>query len=52
MQYYIYTFLFVFDEDLKGGIKGYTLCLLANQLKLQLYMFGCNHARASITSDL
>ena len=40
---------FVYDEELKWGIQGYLLCLLANRLKLQPEPFGCKHARASIT---
>ena len=34
------------------GNLGYSLCLLANQLKLQLYPFGRKRACASITSEL
>ena len=34
--------LFVYDEELKGGIQGYSLCLLANQLKLQCGRSGVN----------
>ena len=44
--------LLVYDEGLKGGIRGYSFCLLANLLKLQLLLFGCKRARASITSEL
>ena len=38
-----------YDEELKWGIQGYLLCLLANRLMLQLEPFGCKRARASIT---
>ena len=39
---------FVYDEELKWGIQGYLLCLLANRLMLQLEPFGCKRARASV----
>ena len=42
---------FVYDKELKGDILGYLLCLLANQLKLQLWPFGYKRACASITSE-
>ena len=39
----------VCNEELKGGMKGYSLCLFGNQLKFQLQRFGCKRARATIT---
>ena len=44
--------IFVCNEELKGGLQGYSLCLFGNQLKLQLQPFGCKRARVTITKDL
>ena len=41
---------FVYNEEFKGGIQGYSLCLLANQSKLQLLSLGCKRWRTNITS--
>ena len=41
--------IFVCNEELKGGMQGYLLCLLGNQLKFQLQPFGFKRARATIT---
>ena len=40
---------FVCNEELKGSMQCYSLCLLGNQLKFQLQPFGCKRARAPIT---
>ena len=40
MQYM--NIIFVCNEELKGGIQGYSLCLLDNQLKFQLYRSDVN----------
>ena len=40
MQYM--NIIFVCNEELKGSMQGYSLCLLGNQLKFQLQPFGCN----------
>ena len=37
--------IFVCNEELKGGMQGYSLCLLGNQLKFQLQPMGCKSAR-------
>ena len=37
---YIYI-IFVYNEELKGDIQGYSLGLLANHSKFQLLPFGC-----------
>ena len=39
---------FVCNEELKGGMEGYSLSLLGNQLKFQLQPFECKRARATI----
>ena len=41
--------IFVCNEELKGGMQGYSLCLLGNQQKFQLQPFGCKLARATIS---
>ena len=41
--------IFVCNEELKGSMQGYSLCLLGNQLKFQLQPLGCKRARAPIT---
>ena len=41
--------IFVCNEEMKGAIQGYSLCLLGNQLKFQLQPFGCKRAHAIIT---
>ena len=41
--------IFACNEELKGGMQGYSLCLLGNQLKFQLQPFGCKRERATIT---
>ena len=43
MQYM--NIVFVCNEELKGGMQGYSICLLGNQLKFQLQPFGCKRAR-------
>ena len=38
--------LFVYDEDLKWGVQGYSLCLLDNQLKvasIAVRVYACAH---------
>ena len=35
-----------------GGMQGYSLCLLGNQLKFKLQPLGCKRARATITQEL
>ena len=43
--------IFVCNEELKGGMQGFSLCLLGNQLKFKLQPFGCKRARATIKKD-
>ena len=33
--------LFIYDEELKWGIQGYSLCLLDNQLKVAIVVKSC-----------
>ena len=37
--------IFVCNEELKGDMQGFSLCLLGNQLKFKLQPFGCKRAR-------
>ena len=43
--------LFIHNQEFIGDIQGYSLCLLANQPKLQLKPFTCKLARTSFTSE-
>ena len=44
----VYEHHIVCNEELKGGMQGYSLCLLDNQLKFKLQPFGCKRARAQL----
>ena len=50
MQYI--NIIFVCNEELKGGIQGYSLCLLRNQLKFQLYTCARNYHVRTIVGTL
>ena len=47
MQYI--NIIFVCNEELKGGMQGYSIRLLGNQQMFQLQPFGCKRVRATIS---
>ena len=50
MQYM--NIIFVCNEELKGGMQGYLLCLLDNQQKFQPQLFRCNAGPRSAVGNV